>query len=235
MFDIHSHILFGVDDGAKTLNDSIALLKAMKNQGITHVMATPHFYPQDTDIDDFFSAVNTSYAQLKSATEKMKLPKIYLGCELLYFSGIGQSESVSRLCLNKSNYLLLELTDNVIGENLFTDLSALMNQYGIIPLIAHIERYCKAKNYKKLLAFVVANKLPVQVNASSLLMKFFRKYINKLIKHNIPIILGTDAHSLDTRPPMMTEALRYIEKKYGTDYKRRLIKNSDVIFRKIIC
>lgn len=234
MFDMHSHILFGVDDGAQKLTDSVALLKVMKSEGITDVMLTPHFYPQDTDIDEFLRIVYRNFAILKNITEKYNLPKIYLGCELLYFGGLGQSESLSKLCLNNSNYLLLELTDNIINDKLFSDLSALMNQSGIIPVIAHIERYCKAKNYKKLINFIVSNNLPVQVNASSFLVRFFRRPIKMLIKQNIPIILGTDSHSVDTRPPRMLEALKYIEKKYGAEYMKQLLKTSEIMKKKII-
>lgn len=234
LFDIHSHILFGVDDGAETLKDSIALLEKMWDEGLTCVMATPHFYPQDTDIVDFLTAVNKNFNILKKAIGDKNLPKLYAGCELLYFPGLGQSTSIGKLCLNNSNYLLLELTDNCINERLFADITALMKQSGIIPIIAHIERYCKAKNYKKLLSFVVQAGVPVQVNASSFLMKFFRRPIKKLIKLNIPIILGTDTHSIDTRPPKFSEALEYIEKKFGSDFKKQLLKNGDAMMRKII-
>lgn len=234
MFDIHSHILFGVDDGPKNIKESIDLLKMMKKEGINKVMATPHFYPQDTNISEFLQAVNRNFKILKNTAEKYGLPQLYLGCELLYFSGIGQSTSLDCLCLNDSHYLLLELTDNCINDRLFSDINLLMKQAGIIPIIAHIERYCKAKNFKKLLEFVVENNIPVQVNAASFTMFFFRRAIKKLIKYEIPIILGTDSHSVDVRPPRLIEALECIEKKYGKEYKEQILRNNEMIMKKII-
>lgn len=233
MLDLHSHILFGIDDGAATLEDSIALLELMKNDGIKSVIATPHFYPQDTDIDDFLLTAHNNYSILKKAAEERGLPKVYLGCELLYFSGLGQSNSLNKLCLNNSDYLLLELTDNVINDKLFSDLNTLIKQTGIIPIIAHIERYCKAKNYKKLLHFVAENSIPVQVNATAFLTVYFKRAIKKLIKLKIPIILGTDAHSITTRPPKINDALTVIEKRYGAEFKKRIIRNSAIISKKI--
>lgn len=234
MFDIHSHILFGVDDGPKTIKESISLIEKMQNEGITKILATPHFYPQDTDLSDFLKLVNNNFKVLKTITQKNNLPEIYLGCELLYFSGIGQSTSLQHLCLNGSNYLLLELTDNCINDRLFTDIKALIKQSGIVPIIAHIERYCKAKNFKKLLQFVSQNNIPIQVNAASFSMFYFRRSIKKIIKNNIPIILGTDSHSVDMRPPKLQEALQIIEKKYGIEFKEQIINNNKIIMKKIV-
>lgn len=234
LLDIHSHILFGVDDGAKTVDESISLLELMKKEGIEKVIATPHFYPQDTNIDEYLNTVNKNFKTLKTIAQRKKLPDIYLGCELLYFAGMGQSTSLSRLSLNNSNYLLLELTDNCINEKLFSDITTLMNQSGIIPIIAHIERYSKSKNFKKLLSFASENKIPVQVNATSFLMRIFKSAIKKIIKTNLTIILGSDSHSIDVRPPRYQEALSYIEKKYGSEFKTKLINNSKQYQNKIL-
>jgi len=234
MFDIHSHILPAVDDGARDIEESINLLKMMKDNGITCVMATPHFYPQDTNIDVFLSESASSFRYLQSQTEGTDLPKVFLGCEMLYFDGLGNSTSLGKLCLNKSNFLLLELTDYCINDRLLSNLTNLIKQSGIIPIIAHIERYYKAKNYKKLLNFVFENKIPVQLNASSFFIPFFKRPLKKLLKSNAIIILGTDAHSCDQRPPKLSEALEYIEKKFGNDCKDRLIRNSGYFYKKIV-
>ena len=234
MFDIHSHILPAIDDGAKDIDESLKLLKMMKNDGITTVLATPHFYPQDTGLEDFLSASITAFNKLKKHTANTDLPQIYLGCEILYFDGLGNSSSLRKLCLNKSNFLLLELTDYSINDRLFENLTALMKQNGIIPIIAHIERYCKAKNFKKLINFVIENKIPIQLNTASFFMRFFRRPLKKLLNSKAFIVLGTDTHSPDLRPPRLTDALNYIEKKYGEECKKRLIKSSELLLKKIV-
>jgi len=234
MFDIHSHILPAIDDGAKDLNESIELLKMMKNDGITSVMATPHFYPQDTGLSEFLNESTLAFKRLKAKTANTNLPKIYLGCEMLYFDGLGNSTSINRLCLNGSNFLLLELTDFCINDRLFENIINLTKQSRIIPVIAHIERYCKAKNYKKLINFVIEYNIPIQLNAASFFVPVFRRPLKKLLNSPAFIVLGTDTHSIDLRPPKLTEALNFIEKKYGIDCKNRLIKSSELLYKKII-
>ncbi len=234
MFDIHSHILPGVDDGAKDMEESIKLLEMMKNDGITCVLATPHFYPQDTNIEDFLSEVSSAYKSLISEKENKDLPNVYLGCEMLYFDGLGNSTSLGQLCLNGSNFLLLELTDYCINDRLLNNLTTLIKQTGIMPIIAHIERYCKAKNYKKLLTFVLDNRIPVQLNASSFFIPLFKRPLKKLLKSNAIVVLGTDAHSCDQRPPRLYDAMELIEKKYGSECKDKLIKNSSLFYKRII-
>jgi protein-tyrosine phosphatase len=234
LFDIHSHILPYVDDGAKDIEEALNLLKMMKENDITHIIATPHFYPQETNLEDFISKVNSSYKLLREKTIGSDLPKIYLGCELLYFDSLGYSTSLKNLCLNKSEFLLLELTDHCIGERLFENILMLTENTGIIPVIAHIERYYKAKNYKHLINFVIENKIPIQLNAASFFIPAFRKTLKKLLNSDAIIILGTDAHSCDLRPPRMKSAIEFIEKKYGTQYKEKLIRNSQFFFSKIV-
>jgi len=234
MFDIHSHILPSIDDGAKDMEESLKLLQMMKADGITHIIATPHFYPQDTGLNEFLSDSKAAYKKLISEIKDKDLPKIYLGCEMLYFDGVGNSTSLKSLCLNNSNFLLLELTDHAINDRLFENITALMKQSGIIPIIAHIERYCKAKNYKKFINFILENKIPIQLNAASFFVPVFKRPLKKLLKSGAFIVIGTDTHSVDTRPPKMTEALMYIEKKYGLEYKIRIMKSSELLFKKIV-
>ena len=110
-FDIHAHILPFMDDGASSVEESLDLLEALKEQGITDVILTPHFYPQIDSLEDFKEDLTNSYKELFSEYNKKDLPKLYFGCELLYFAGMGDSELLEEFCLNNSKFLLLELTD----------------------------------------------------------------------------------------------------------------------------
>lgn len=234
LFDIHSHILPSVDDGAKDLNESIELLTEMQKQGISCVLATPHFYPQDDNLSEFLERINKAYAELKASISVSNLPKVLLGCEMFYFKGIGSSYSLQKLCLNGSQYLLLELVNGVIDDFLFEDLDNMIDNLGIIPIIAHIERYRKAKKYRKLLKYVKEHKILTQINAESFFISEYKRTIKKLFKMDIVSFIATDAHSIESRPPMLKKALNFIEAQYGTDIKERLIENSDELFKNII-
>ena len=93
ILDIHSHILPGVDDGAADLNESVKLLEALFEQGVTDVVATPHFYPMDEDIDSFKDRIGRAYLRLWEKSEGRNLPNIYLGAEVLYYRYIGNSDA----------------------------------------------------------------------------------------------------------------------------------------------
>ena len=188
-FDIHSHILPAVDDGAKNLNEALKILKLMQKQGITDVIATPHFYPSEHNFEEFSFFTNKAFDELSKTSESRKLPKIYKGCELLYFKGIGLSDELNRFCLNDSNYLLLELTDNVINTSLFDDLLKIKNNSNIIPIIAHAERYFGAKKYRKFIKFLKSNNIPLQINADSVLNPVFNKPIKMLIIFDLLLII----------------------------------------------
>lgn len=232
--DIHSHILPDVDDGAKDLKESLELLKLMKCDGISHVIATSHFYPELMNYEQYIEVTSEAFETLKTKFNNKKLPRIYLGCEMLYYKGIGNCEILDKLCLNKSKYLLLELTDHNINEDLFEDLNLLLNEQKIIPIIAHIERYYRAKNFKKLLKFVLSNNIPVQINASSLLVFGMRRTVKKILTSNAFCVLATDAHSIDERPPMLKEAFNIIEKKMGAEYHQKLRDNALILYKEII-
>ena len=226
MLDIHSHILPGVDDGSKSLEESLQMLSMMKEQGITHVIATPHFYPSIDAADAFYLRVKEAYDQLREAAKGKDLPHILPGSEVLYYRYIGRSESIHRFCLANSSYLLLELPTTVIGNGLFEDLTLLKTESGITPIIAHIERYRHFRGYKKLLEFVRQNHLPAQINASSVMSFSEFREIKRLIRLGIVTYIGTDAHSVDDRAPMMKQALEKLEKKFGSDFTEALKNNS---------
>ncbi len=233
MFDIHSHILPGVDDGAKDIAESIELLRQMKEQGITAVAATPHFYPQEDNLTEFSEKIISAFEEIKTAYKVNDLPEILIGSEMLYFKGISNSTSLNKLCLNKSSYLLLELVDCVISDSLFEELLRLKEELGIIPIIAHIERYQKARNYKKLLKFVKEHNILTQVNASAFLIPIYKRTIKKLLKLNLISFIASDSHSPSFRPPMVKEAYDFIEDNYGKQVKEKLIKNADKLFKEI--
>ena len=233
-FDIHSHILPTVDDGSADMTESLELLRLMQAQGITDVIATPHFYPQEDNLTDFSQMISETFEELSKRAVRNGLPKIYLGCEMLYFKGIGSSTSLGELCLNGSDFLLLELAEEAICDALFEDILAMRNNLGITPIIAHIERYCKSKNYRKLIKFVLTEEIPVQVNALSLSIPILNRAVSKLIKNGVSFVIGTDTHSVDFRPPMLSQALAIIEKKHGTELKEQIVENSRLLFKKIV-
>ena len=108
--DIHGHFLPGMDDGSASVAESMQMLEMAASQGISHMCATPHYYPVET-VDEFLVRRNESFRQLARAmaASGKKLPKIRPGAEVAYRQGIGNADNLEKLCLGESNYLLLEL------------------------------------------------------------------------------------------------------------------------------
>lgn len=208
------------------------MLSAMRLQGITDVIATPHFYPLDDTFEDYKLRVTAAYNSLLKETAGKELPNIYLGSEVLYYRYIGSSESVFGLTLNNSRYLLLELTDECICKEFFEDMENLYNKLGITPIIAHLERYCRAPNYKKLLKYIKNSAILAQINASSLFSQS-RKAAEKLIKGGYVNFIATDAHSVIRRPPLMKQALAEIAESLGSEYASGFIRNSQILLEQI--
>lgn len=234
MLDIHSHILPEVDDGAASLEESVELLKKMKEQGITDVVATPHFDASANNIEDFTANVTAAYERLTAAVEGMELPNILLGSEVYYFPGIGRSMGIRALAIEKSNYILLELGNEEISKSVIKDISNMVYELGLIPIFAHIERYYSEKGFKQLLKLISSGIGYAQINAQSVLQAPYKRIANKLIKHGHASFIATDTHSLSARPPLMREALLMIKHNFGEDYVNVFIKNTNYLYDEII-
>ncbi len=232
--DIHSHILPGVDDGAKDKETSIKLLEMLKEQGVTHVIVTPHFYP-DTDNDKEFSELTKdAFVKLCEEIKGADLPKIYLGCELHYFSGIGKSKSLEQFVIKGTNYILLELPyTKVVTKTILQDIIDISEIQGLKPIIAHIERYRKAKGFKKLLKLVSDGYALAHINAGAVLAKEDSRFCQKLIKKGYISYLASDTHSIKNRPPMIKQALNVITERMGKSFANRLIIKSNRLLEEI--
>ncbi|MBQ3547896.1 MAG: hypothetical protein IJA44_05435 [Clostridia bacterium] len=230
LLDIHSHILPAVDDGAKDIEDSIMLLEMMRSQGITHVIATPHFYPNNDTLEDFKSRV--ADAQLLLNKKKITTPEIVIGCELFYFTGISQSDLINEFTIANSKYILLEPSPFLINKTLMSEILYLKNELGLVPIIPHIERYHKSIGFKDFLKFVKQNNILCQVNAGSFFDKHYNRILNKLFKLGVITFVATDTHSLE-RPPLLANALNEIEIRFSKDEKQRILTNLEALLSEI--
>ena len=162
------------------------------------------------------------------------MPQIYLGCELHYFSGIGKSKALRQFAIKGTNYVLLELSYGAeITKTILKDIIDIQECSGLIPILAHIERYSKVKGYKNLLKLISERGVLAQINAESVLSKEYAKTIEKLIKSGMVSFLASDTHSVASRPPMIADALKSIKQKFGSSAVTRLIIKSNKLLDEI--
>ena len=152
MLDLHTHILPGVDDGAKTLKDSVKLLEQMRDQGVSTAVATVHFYPVIEVLEDFLSERTAALKRLQKSIGKDYPIKILTGAEVFYFYGIGKFSGIKKLAIGESKYLILELIGlKSIDDKVINDIISINEELKVTPIIAHVERYCKYRGYKNLI------------------------------------------------------------------------------------
>ena len=108
MIDFHSHILPGIDDGSKDVAESLAMLSALKEQGVDTVVATPHFYANHHSVEEFLRRRQKAMDRL-SAELSEGAPTIVLGAEVRYYEGISHLQNLESLCIGDSKLLLLEM------------------------------------------------------------------------------------------------------------------------------
>ncbi|MBR4910968.1 MAG: hypothetical protein IKZ47_06585 [Clostridia bacterium] len=200
MLDLHTHILPAVDDGARTAEEGVALLRQMQEQGVTAAVATPHFFPGSMELEDFLERRNAALKELTAAGGDIQV-KIIAGAEVLYFGGIGRFENVRRLTVGGSRYLLLELLGvKAIDEKVIKDITDLGERLDIIPVIAHTERYCRYKGYRKLVSAIADGRALCQINAGFSGSKPETRAVKKLLRRGLIDFIASDCHSPVSRP-----------------------------------
>lgn len=233
VFDLHSHVIPGVDDGAKDLNESIELVSALKQQGVQAIMATPHFYAEHVSLEDYIKKINSAFNTLKEALPE-KMPELFLGYEVRYIGGLSEKESISSLTLGNSNYIMVELPYSDINRYMIDDIITMGINFNKIPVLAHIDRYIKFRNFDYLYDALENKELTAQLNADSVISGPSRKESLKLIKGGYITFVGSDTHSVNERPPRLDKFYDIVETKLGSEYLDIVFKNSKKLYNELL-
>ena len=229
MTDIHSHILPHIDDGAANTHQSQELLAEEQRQGVNRIVFTPHFYPEKIEMNRFLTFRNAAYADIIAKGIIPKGIKTALGAEVHFSPALAHMDT-EKLTLGDTGYLLLELSYRQRPIFLKQVVSSLDNR-GITPIIAHVERYPYVLSDPTLLYEWVNLGCALQVDADSLFIDHkLTDFILKCIKWNLVQVIASDTHSMDKRPPQLKDAYKLISKKLGREYAKRLAENADNIF-----
>ena len=215
--DFHSHILPGIDDGSPSAEVSVAMLQAAAEQGVRHVVATPHFYAQHHKPEKFLAKRAESEQLLRQELVKHpELPRVSVGAEVLYFSGIADSPILSQLTIAGTNYILIELPMPPWSDRVYKDLENIWRKQDLIPVIAHIDRYLSLWNTGSILRRLSELPVLVQANAEFFLRRSTRRLAFRMLEQGRIHLLGSDCHNMTDRKPNMGEAIALLQKKFGT-------------------
>ena len=232
MIDIHCHIVFGVDDGAKDLNDSIEMAKAAVDEGITTIIATHHHHngQYTNSKQDIISRVEILNDELKQRQIPLNIlpgqePRIY--GEIL-----GDYNNGQILTLNNSDkYIFIELPSGHVPrytEKLLFDIQ----MKGLVPIIVHPERNQEIIENSDILYQFVKKGACSQVTASSVAGYFgkkIKKFSLQLIEANLTHFIASDAHNLSSRSFKMREAYAVVEKEFGMNGVYLFQENAELL------
>lgn len=227
MIDLHNHCLPGVDDGARTFEESLEIVRGLAAQGITEIYLTPH-YIHDTDQDSPRFENTNRYNFLRASARHERLGvTFHLGNEIYIDPNIEKLIRFGKIkSLGETDYLLIELP--MSGE--YPDYEGIFLQLlqdGYKVLLAHPERYLAfQKDYSRILEL---NSLGVlfQCNLGSLIDQYgkdARKTLIKMIKDDLVFGFGTDIHRVRDFDEVK-KAIAILEKYYGDDLEKVLNPN----------
>ena len=210
--DMHCHILPGLDDGSRSMEETMEALREASRQGITSVIATPHYYPGRYEPDA--GEVLHAWRQVKQRIRLERIPvTLYPGQECFYYSGlVEQLEEGEVLTLAGSLYVLVEFDPDSPYLQLVQGLTALQ-QSGYYPILAHFERYRCLRDLERLYELRQRGIL-LQMNFDALLLRdsvFHRNPWRQLAAEGLADFFGSDCHGMEFRPYRVQEACRWME------------------------
>ena len=238
MIDIHTHILFDVDDGSDTITESVALVKSAISAGVTGIIFTPH-YTGNTKKDYRNENVDKHFSELVNEIEERNLEiDIFLGNEIAVYGNICEimDDGIAKT-LASSRYMLIEFPMEV-EINYCLDTVYEMKMRGITPIIAHPERYKCVQENPELLEEYINKGALIQCNYASILGLYgdkAKKTVKKLLKNNLVDFLGSDCHKPNQIYLLVPEAIKKIKKiigdsrfeKISTLNPQKILKNEE--------
>jgi len=231
MIDIHSHILPGIDDGAKTVEDSIEMAKLAVQEGIHTIIATPHH--KNGKYLNSKTSILPIVEQLNNRLIEDNIPLRVLPGQETAINGemVDDYQTGGILTLNQTQYVFVELPSNHVPrytKQMIFDLQL----KALIPIIVHPERNSEIHERPEKLYELVEKGALAQLTAGSLCGKFGKKikgFSEQLIEANLVHFIASDAHNVTSRAFHIVQAFDTVRNKYGSDYAEMFEENAELL------
>lgn len=228
MIDFHSHILHGIDDGSKSLDESMALVEDLISQRVFDVVCTPHFYPDEISLDEFLLKRDASLEALRNSCAALPDFRLYAGAEVYCSEFLEICHDISPLCIQGTALIMIEMpVTRKWPDEVWRILDIIINKHGLQIIIAHAERYPQViKHPKSTFKKLIDLGCMIQVNCDAFIDKSSQSRVLKWLDKGFVHLLGTDCHNTTTRPPRMDKALEVITDQCGEGVALTLQNNA---------
>ncbi len=210
MIDIHSHVLFEIDDGAEDLKTSFQLCLDSYRNGCDDLVLTPHFFEYDC-VSDFVEERNEKLEILRKVLAEKKIPlRIHPGAELFLSNDIFEAENLDELTINGSRYMLCEMPLIPFDTRFITRWFDNLIDRGYTPILAHPERYYEVHNDYQILEDLIDRGVLFQVNLDSLIgLNGLQPQVLAvdLVEQGFAQFIASDAHDIEYRHTRLIEKL----------------------------
>lgn len=225
IIDLHTHILPEMDDGSRSVEMSLQLLRELSGQGVSTVCCTSHYYAMQESIEQFTQRRTMAYHRLSAELEE-GLPKLVLGAETAWFRNMSRAD-LTPLCLGQTRTLLVEMPFTDWTHQDVEEIISLVLDRSYQVILVHPERFCYSKGNRKYLERLSELPIAFQVNADTFLNWRTRRQGLELLEMTRFPLLGSDTHNLTSRAPHLEKARKVIEKRLGKDFLQYMDMNAD--------
>lgn len=220
LIDIHQHLVYGVDDGPKTWEDTEAMLRDAEKQGVGIIIATPHVFPGRVhfNYDAYLEKLNSIN---EYAWQRGWRIRLFPGAEIYYTSkALKKLDDCAIPTMAMSRLVLVEFEPETKADEIFRALREISNG-GYKPILAHVERYIYLQEKPEMIREMRDMGILIQMNASTVLSSkgLFggKSLVRKLLKEDVVDFVATDAHNMSSRPVCLKAAYDFLAKNYGRD------------------
>lgn len=233
LIEMHCHIIPGIDDGSQDVETSLQMIARLQEQGAKKILLTPHYYSNEISLDDFLKQRDKAFNKLMAALPPGS-PELIPAAEVYISDYLMNNDSLKEICIGNTNYALIEHSfSSPFDDKVYDRLMNLYCDFGVRPVLAHIERYKALMDGKYTLDDYLEMGCLTQVNISSFAdeSRHIRKKLFKLLESGRIHFIGSDCHNLTTRPPEYEEGILAIQKKLGDEPVHRLIQNANRLLK----
>lgn len=225
LFDMHCHLLFGVDDGPKEMEESLTLLRQEYEAGVRTVYLTPHYRKQMFECPAEEIRRNFETLQEK-AKEELPLLTLRLGCEIhVYMDTVEEIKNGHCHTMAGTEFVLLEFSESADAKHIMERCGAMMTK-GYCPIIAHAERCDAIRKDMHLLQKLVNVGVYIQMDAGGIIGEdgwSVKRFCKKAMRQDLLHFVGSDAHDLKHRKVNIGQCAAYMEKTMGADYRDQIM------------